>query len=170
MTADTLAPTKVTDTAGLDEYGKDSLKLSALFQHAANDLSQAYLKKDAYTYAKYTPPVIIKTYGSADRYRAKVQEVLNSDPIVFDRIVSGPVKRIQAAVDDDGYGHGWYCLMPVRRFRNINGKPAMEIQWLGGQTLDMGKTIYFLDVTGKPREQILQIMPDLRFVLDKEAM
>jgi hypothetical protein len=170
MLADTLVPTSVKDTLNLDEYGKDSLKLSAAFQLAANELSQAYLKKDVFLYCKYTPPNIVEANGGPAKYRARVKEIFATDHVLFDRIVSGPVKRVQAAVDDEGYGHGWYCLMPVRRFRTINGKPGMELQWLGGQTLDMGKTIYFLDITGKTRQQIEQVMPDLRFVLDQEAM
>lgn len=169
LTADSIAPTSLKDTANLDEYGKDSLKMSAAFQHAANVLSKAYQNRDVVTYSQFTPPVVIKMYGSPEAYRSKVREFMMRDTPVFDRVVSGPVKRVQAAVDNEGYGHGWYCLMPVRRFRKKGGKDVMEIQWLGGQTLDMGKTIYFLDVTGKPREQIMQIMPDLRFVLDQEV-
>lgn len=170
MIADSIAAPSLKDTAGLDEYGKDSLKISAAFQHAANVLSRAYREKDVVTYAQFTPPAIIKMYGGADIYRSKVKAYMQQDSLVFTRVVCGPVKRIQPAIDNEGYAHGWYCLMPVRRFRNSGGKEIMEIQWLGGQTLDLGKTIYFLDVTGKPREQIMQIMPDLRFVLDQEAL
>lgn len=103
------------------------------------------------------------------KYMDRLKTLFATDKPQFDRIVSGPVKKIAPAIDDEGYGHGWYCLMPVRRFTTVNGKKTMEMQWLGGQTLDMGKNIYFIDITGAPREKILQIMPDLRFVLDEEA-
>lgn len=170
MLADSITPVMPKDTANLDEYSKDSLKLSFAFQRAANKLTSSFQNKDVATYATFTPPSIIKMYGGIEQYRHRVKEVFNADKTVFSRIVTGPVKRVKAALDDQQYGHGWYCLMPVRRFRKENGKEIMEIQWLGGQSLDMGKTIYFLDITGKSREQILQIMPDLHFVLDEEVL
>jgi hypothetical protein len=39
---------------------------------------------------------------------------------------------------------------------------------LAGQTLNMGKDIYFIDITGIPKEKIFQLIPDFHFVLDKE--
>ena len=165
--SDSIIPPSLKDTLGLDEYGKDSLKMCVAFQLAANKLSRAYMEKDVLTYSSFTPPEILKMYGGPEKYRSRVKELLSQDHVEFDHIISGPVKRVQAAVDNDGFAHGWYCLMPVRNYIKKDGK--MEMQWLGGQTLDGGKTIYFLDITGKPKEQILQIMPDLvHFVLDQE--
>jgi hypothetical protein len=42
-----------------------------------------------------------------------------------------------------------------------------DIKWMGGQTLDEGKTVYFIDITNVPPENIMQIMPDLKVVLIK---
>lgn len=170
MTADSITPAQLKDTVGLDDYGKDSLRMSIYFQRAANALSQAYLTKDVPTYCKYSAPVLVNAAGGMSAYMQRVREkVFDNNYLTYDRLVTGPAKRIGAAIDDQGYAHGWYCLMPVRRFRHEGGKEIMEVQWLGGQSLDMGKHIYFLDVTGKPREAILQVMPDLRLILDQEA-
>jgi hypothetical protein len=50
-------------------------------------------------------------------------------------------------------------------FRTEAGKTLQDIKWMGGQSLDEGKTIYFIDITNMPPEKIMQIMPDLRIVL-----
>lgn len=169
QTIDSIQTPNLKDTAGLDEYAKDSLRMAIAFQIAANDLSRAFRNKDVIAYCKYSPPTLIKMFGGIEKYRSRVKESFEKNPVAFSRILSGPVKRVKAALDDDQYAHGWYCLIPVRRFTVENGQEVMEMQWLGGQTLDEGKNICFLDVTGKTREQIMQIMPDLRFVLDEET-
>ena len=68
---------------------------------------------------------------------------------------------------DQGYLQGWYCLLPVRMFRTEAGKTMQDIKWMGGQSLDEGKTIHFIDITNLPPEKIAQIMPDLQVVLVK---
>jgi len=52
-------------------------------------------------------------------------------------------------------------------FRTEAGKTLQDVKWMGGQTLDEGKTIYFIDITNLPPEKIAQIMPDLQVVLVK---
>ena len=52
-------------------------------------------------------------------------------------------------------------------FRREAGKVMEDIKWMGGQTLDEGKTVYFIDITNVPPENIMQIMPDLKVVLVK---
>lgn len=164
-----IVPQNQADTVGLDEYGKDSLHMSIAFQLAANELSRSFKNHDLVAYCKFTSPTLVKMYGGMEKYRARVKQSFDSDSVVFKKILSGPVKRVQAAIDNEGYEYGWYCLMPVRRIRVENGNEIVEEQWLGGQSLDKGKTIYFLDITGKTRDQILKVMPDLRFVLDQEV-
>lgn len=168
-TEEGIVPQNHADTVGLDEYGKDSLRMSIAFQLAANELSRSFKNHDVVAYCKFTSPTLVKMYGGMEKYSARVKESFDSDSVVFKKILSGPVKRVQAAIDNEGYEYGWYCLMPVRRIRVENGNEIVEEQWLGGQTLDKGKTIYFLDITGKTRDQILKVMPDLRFVLDQEV-
>jgi hypothetical protein len=162
-----IAPPKYSDTMGItDPMAKDSIKLTIAFQMAANDLGMAYINKDPNTYAKYTLPAIEKAAGGKSAYLQKLQSVFK-DPNnpTYTKILSGPIQRTRARLDDQGYLQGWYCLMPVRIFRTEAGKTLQDIKWMGGQSLDEGKTIYFIDITNMPPEKIMQIMPDLRIVL-----
>lgn len=170
MTADSIIPPSLKDTAGMPEYNKDSLRMAIAFQRAANQLCGVLKNKDAEGYLKYTPPAVLKVFkGQTSLYLAKLREGFAAEAGTTDRIVAGPMKRVSAALDDQGYSHGWYCLMPVRRFVTTNGKRVMEMQWFGGQSLDEGRTCYFLNVTNIERNKILSLIPDLRFVLDLEA-
>lgn len=168
-TAAGIAPPNIEDTASLnDPMAKDSLKMHVAFQLAANELSGAYLNKDAGTYAKYTLPSIIKANGGDVAYRQKLAMVFQDPgtPSYF-KVLSGPLQRTKAKLDDQGYLQGWYCLLPVRMFRTEAGKTMQDIKWMGGQSLDEGKTIHFIDITNLPPEKIAQIMPDLQVVLVK---
>ena len=164
-----IAPPKLADTLGVtDPMAKDSIKVHIAFQLAANELSNAYINKDAKTYAKYTLPAIVKANGGMEAYENKLGMVF-SDPETpaYFKLLSGPLQRTKAKLDDQGYLQGWYCLLPVRMFRTEAGKTLQDVKWMGGQTLDEGKTIYFIDITNLPPEKIAQIMPDLQVVLVK---
>jgi len=164
-----IAPPKFTDTSSVsDPMAKDSIKVHIAFQLAANELSSAYINKDAKTYAKYTLPAIVKANGGIESYENKLGMVFNDPgtPSYF-KLLSGPLQRTKAKLDDQGYLQGWYCLLPVRMFRTEAGKTLQDVKWMGGQTLDEGKTIYFIDITNLPPQKIAQIMPDLQVVLVK---
>ncbi len=164
-----IAPPKIEDTASIkDPMAKDSLKMHVAFQLAANELSGAYMNKDAAVYAKYTLPAIIKANGGDVAYLQKLNMVFKDPgtPTYF-KVLSGPLQRTKAKLDDQGYLQGWYCLLPVRMFRTEAGKTMQDIKWMGGQSLDEGKTIHFIDITNLPPEKIAQIMPDLQVVLVK---
>jgi hypothetical protein len=164
-----IAPPKYTDTSNLkDPLAKDSLRMHIAFQLAANELSTAYINKDANLYAKYTLPAIIKANGGMESYLRKLDLVFK-DPgtPAYQKVLSGPLQRTKARLDDQGYLQGWYCLLPVRMFRMESGKTVQDIKWMGGKTLDEGKTIYFIDITNMPPEKVAQIMPDLQVVLVK---
>lgn len=168
-TAAGIAPPKLSDTANIkDPLAKDSLRMHVAFQLAANELSGAYINKDAATYAKYTMPSIIKANGGETTYKQKLDMVFKDPgtPSYF-KVLSGPLQRTKAKLDDQGYLQGWYCLLPVRMYRTEAGKTLQDIKWMGGQSLDEGKTIYFIDITNLPPEKIAQIMPDLQVVLVK---
>ena len=164
-----IAPPHLADTANFtDPLAKDSLKLSIAFQKAANELGTAYLKKDVNGYAKFCLPAIEKMAGGPAAYRAKLQSIFqDKNATQYFKILSGPIQRTKASLDDQGYLQGWYCLMPVKMFRREAGKVLEDIKWMGGQSLDEGKTIYFIDITNVPPENIMQIMPDLKVVLVK---
>jgi len=170
LISDSITPISLADTLGKDELGKDSIKFANLFQREANRLMRAEKDKDYNSIASFVPPEIIsKTYKGKDNYIARLKQK-DANAILYDRIICGPARRIAPAVDDQGYSTGWYCLMPVRSFRTIGGKKGYDERWLGGQASIDGKQVYFLDVTGLPREIVIQVMPDLvRFILDKEA-
>jgi hypothetical protein len=164
-----IAPPKISDTLGLsDPMAKDSIKMHIAFQLAANELSNAYINKDAKIYAKYSLPAIIKANGGIAMYENKLNQVFK-DPATpsYFKVLSGPLQRTKAKLDDQGYLQGWYCLLPVRMFRTEAGKTLQDVKWMGGQSLDEGKTIYFIDITNLPPEKIAQIMPDLQVVLVK---
>jgi hypothetical protein len=164
-----IAPPKYTDTLKFsDPLAKDSVKLSIAFQRAANELGTAYLNKDVNGYAKFCLPAIEKMAGGPAGYRAKLQSIFaDKKATQYYKILSGPIQRTKASLDDQGYLQGWYCLMPVKMFRREAGKVMEDIKWMGGQTLDEGKTVYFIDITNVPPENIMQIMPDLKVVLVK---
>ena len=164
-----IAPPKYTDTLKFsDPLAKDSVKLSIAFQRAANELGAAYLNKDVNGYAKFCLPAIEKMAGGPAGYRAKLQSIFQDKKATqYFKILSGPIQRTKASLDDQGYLQGWYCLMPVKMFRREAGKVMEDIKWMGGQTLDEGTTVYFIDITNVPPENIMQIMPDLKVVLVK---
>lgn len=155
------------DTASLESLSVDSLKMCAAFQTAANEFTTGYKNKDAKIYVKYSHPAIVKMNGGMDKFIAKVGPFMKLDTFKFAKMITGPVKRVEPAVDPKGKVAGWYCLMPVRRWITNNPKD-FRVQWLAGQTLNMGKDIYFIDITGIPKEKIYQLIPDFHFVLDKE--
>jgi hypothetical protein len=167
LLADSIIPASLKDTANLDEYGKDSLQVSIGFQRSANAMSLSYKNGDLPGYIHYLHPSVIKIYGGVDATLAKMKKRDAQSPMKFTRIITGPPKKIAAALDQDGYAHGWYCLMPVRSFRDENGKEVMDIRWLGGQTLDRGKTCHFIDITNVPNNDIYRLLPDMRFVIEE---
>lgn len=165
-----IAPPKFSDTINItDPLAKDSIKMQIAFQLAANELSAAYINKNAKTYARFTLPTIVTASGGASAYLQKLQGVFNNpNTPVYSKILSGPIQKTKPRLDDQGYLQGWYCLMPVRMFRKEATKTIQDIKWMGGQSLDEGKTIYFIDITNMPPEKIMQIMPDLRVALIQE--
>lgn len=170
MTADSIVPPSLKDTAKFTElYDKDSLRMAIAFQLAANEMCKVLKQKNAEGFVKFTPPAVIKVFGGEEKFVANLKKGFAEESGTIDRIVAGPVKRAAASTDDQGYSHGWYCLIPVRRFVQQGGEVVMELQWFGGQTLDEGKKIHFMNVTKVPRDKIINLMPDLALVLDQEA-
>ncbi len=156
------------DTANIDETGKDSLKFTRLFQLAANRLCRAEKDKDYEELASFTPASIIKFYKSRTAYIERMKINDEGRP-VYEKILAGPIQKIAPATDDKGFAAAWYCLIPVRSYRKDGqGNEVVDMSWLGGQCDIKNKTVYFLNVTGLSREQIVQVMPDLTFVLDKK--
>lgn len=153
------------DTGKLDETGKDSLIFSRKFQLAANQMAKAEMEKNYDVLANYAPENILKKMGGREAYIARMKELDKNRP-VYGKIIAGPVKKVAPAVDDEGFSSAWYCLIPVRSYRSENGKELVDLSWLGGQANISGKGIYFLNVTNLSKEQISQVMPDLRFVLE----
>lgn len=159
---------QVKDTAGMDETGKDSLYFAWLFQKEANRLGRAETGRDYQTLASFAPEGVLKKFGGRNQYISRLKAAdENREP--YEKILNGPVKRVAPAVDEEGFSGAWYCLMPVRAYRQVEGREVVDMMWLGGQA-DLGsKKVVFLNVTNLSREQIMQVMPDLRFVLDAES-
>lgn len=156
------------DTVNKDETGKDSLKFTRLFQIAANRLCRAEKEKDYDELSSFTPASIIKFYKTKAAYIERMKINDEGRP-VYDKILAGPIQKIAPATDDKGFSAAWYCLIPVRSYRKDGqGNEVVDMSWLGGQCDIKNKTVYFLNVTGLSREQIIQVMPDLTFVLDKK--
>lgn len=156
------------DTAGMDETATDSLRFAWLFQKEANRLGRAELARDYAALASFAPEGVLKRFGGKDAYISRLKAA-DAERTAYTKVLNGPVKRVAPAVDEQGYSSAWYCLMPVRAYRMQDGKEVVDMMWLGGQaSLNGGKAV-FLNITSLSREQILQVMPDLRFVLDNEA-
>ena len=156
------------DTAGRDETGKDSIKFTRLFQLSANRLCRAEQAKDYAELASFTPNSIIQFYKSKQAYIERMK-MNDEDRPQYDKILAGPIQKIAPATDDQGFASAWYCLMPVRSYRkNAQGSDIVDVAWIGGQCNIKTQKVYFLNVTGLSREQIVQVMPDLTFVLDKK--
>lgn len=165
IVGDTVVPVDLKDTAKLDMMGKDSLRMMQAFQLAANRYSQAFLAKNTAICAEYALPAMIKAYKGEENYKNRLQQFFQTDPIQPERIVAGPIDRIGVKLDKEGYGYGWYCIMPVRRYLTQNGKKVVDIQYMAGQTLDEGKKIYFIDITGMPLGKIQMLMPDIDCII-----
>lgn len=168
IVGDTVVPVSLADTAGMELIEIDSVKMLAAFQRAANRYSQAFLDKNAEVCAEYALPSMIKANGGIETYKNRLNAYFARDPMVPDRVIAGPVERIGPKLDLEGYGHGWYCIMPVRRYFTINGKQTLDIQHMAGQSLDEGNHIYFIDITGMPWEKIEQVMPDIDFLIKQQ--
>lgn len=167
IVGDTVVPVSLADTVGLELIEIDSIKMLSAFQRAANRYSQAFLAKNAEVCAEYALPAMIQANGGIEKYKNKLNAYFARDPIVPDRVIAGPVERIGPKLDKEGYGHGWYCIMPVRRYITVEGKQMLDVQHMAGQSLDEGKHIYFIDITGMPWEKIEQVMPDIDFLVKK---
>lgn len=167
---DTVAVVDLThvDTSRLASFSVDSLKMCVAFQTAANEFTTGYKLKNIATYAKYSHPTIVKMNGGLESFKRRMSELVKSDTQKFAKMLTGPVKRVEAAIDPKGNITGWYCLMPVQRWPMKGKNNEIKVQWLAGQSLDRGKTIYFVDITGIPQEKIYQLMPDYHYLLDKE--
>lgn len=155
------------DTLKMESFSVDSIKMCAAFQTAANEFTTGYKMKNVPIYAKYLHPSIVKMNGGLEAFKSKIKTYIAQDTMRFSKMLTGPVKRVEAAIDPKGNVTGWYCLMPVRRWP-LYSKKEIKVQWLAGQSLDHGKNIYFIDITGVPKEKIYQIMPDYHFLLEKE--
>lgn len=167
-TLDSIPLPLLKDTLNKDETGKDSIRFACLFQLAANRLCRAEKEKDYAELASFTPQSIIKFYKSKEAYIERMKMSDEGRP-EYEKILAGPIQRIAPATDDNGFAAAWYCLIPVRSYRKDGqGNEVVDMSWLGGQCDIKNKNVYFLNVTGLSREQIVQVMPDLTFVLDKK--
>ena len=158
-----VSPPALPDTSNLSLYAIDSLKLHRLFWESANRLSQAFHTRNAQAYADYAPPGMVDRYGGKAAYEKAVSAMWAQNELPQAVKPLSPL-RVAAALDDEGYGHGWYALIPVRQ----QFGSEMRIQWLGAQTLDEGKHIYFIDISNAEKERIAQIMPDLHVALEND--
>lgn len=163
-------PIQQNDTSGTDEETKDSILFARKFQLAANALSKAENEKNYSKIVSYVPPGLINKYGSAAALAERLKSKdANSTAPKYEKVISGPVKKLAPDLDDKNEAGYWYCLMPVRSyFKKPDGSLQIDMRWLGGEIDVDGKHIYFLDITGKSREKILQVMPGLTVVLDKD--
>jgi hypothetical protein len=57
----------------------------------------------------------------------------------------------------------------VRSYATRNGQEVVDMSWLGGEAAINNKKVHFMNVSGVPREKILQVMPNLSVVLDEAA-
>jgi hypothetical protein len=158
-----VAPPALPDTSNLSLYAIDSIKLHRLFWESANRLSQAFHARNAQEYAEYAPPGMVDRYGGKAAYQKAVSAMWAQNELPQAVKPLSPL-RVAAALDDEGYGHGWYALIPVRQLFGSE----MRIQWLGAQTLDEGQHIYFIDISNAEKERIEQIMPDLHVALEND--
>ena len=156
------------DTSEMESFSVDSLKMCAAFQTAANEFTTGYKLKNVAIYAKYLHPSIVSMNGGIEKFKQKLVSYVKQDTAQYRKMVTGPVKRVEAAIDPKGNVTGWYCLMPVQRWPLYGNKKEIKVQWLAGQSLDHGQHIYFIDITGIPKENIYRIMPNFHFLLDKE--
>lgn len=167
-TLDSIPLPALKDTSGKDDTGKDSIKFTRLFQLAANRLCRAEKDKDYNELSSFTPESIIRFYKSKATYIQRMKMSDEGRP-EYEKILAGPIQRIAPAIDDKGFAQEWYCLIPVRSYRkDARGGKVVDMSWLGGQCNIKNQEVYFLNVTGLSREKILQVMPDLTFVLDKQ--
>ena len=136
-----IAPPKFTDTSGVsDPMAKDSIKVHIAFQLAANELSSAYINKDAKTYAKYTLPAIVKANGGIESYENKLGMIFNDPgtPSYF-KLLSGPLQRTKAKLDDQGYLQGVVLLAASENVPHRSGKNLARCKMDGRTNLGRGQ-------------------------------
>ena len=167
-TLDSIPIPQVKDTTGKDEEYKDSLVFAQVFQLAGNRLASAEMKRNYQSLGDFAPEGILKFYGGKDRYISRLKQA-DSGVAAYKKVLVGPVKMVKAAKDDNGYASAWYCLIPVRSYATRNGQEVVDMSWLGGEAGINNKKVHFMNVSGVPREKILQVMPNLSVVLDEAA-
>jgi len=147
----------------------DSFRIRRAFQTSAKNFNAAFQKGNFDEFLNYLHPVIIAANGGKNSFKVRLQQIYNpNDTALYRQTLIGPVSQMIGVRDPKGNLTGWYCTMPVRRW--LKGAPDQEfqLQWLGGQTVNDGKNCYFLDITQIEKEKIYQIMPDFRYLLEKQ--
>ena len=149
---------------GISPEKLDSLRVRKKFNQSAQAFWDAYVKNNFDIYVRYLHPTIIRSLGGTEEFKKRAQAMKSQDPYDYDEVMVGPVDSMSAARNERGDITGWYCILPIRRW--VKGAPddQYQLQVLAGQTTDHGKNCVFADITNTPKEKILLLMPDMRFL------
>ncbi len=142
----------------------DSLRVRKKFNQSAQSFWDAYVENNFDIYVRFLHPTIIRSLGGTEEFKKRAKAMKSQDPYDYDKVVIGPVDSMSAARNERGDITGWYCILPIRRW--VKGAPdnQYQLQVLAGQTTDHGKNCVFADITNTPKEKILLLMPDMRFL------
>lgn len=149
---------------GISPEKLDSLRVRKKFNESAQNFWDAYKDGNFDIYVRYLHPTIIRSLGGTAEFKRRAKAMKAQDPYEYDEVMVGPVDSMSSARNERGDITGWYCVMPIRRW--VKGAPAdqYQLQVLAGQTTDHGKNCVFADITNMPKEKILLLMPDMRFL------
>jgi len=149
---------------GISPIKLDSLRVRKKFNESAQNFWDAYKDGNFDIYVRYLHPTIIRSLGGTEEFKRRAKAMKAQDPYEYEEVMVGPVDSMSSARNDRGDVTGWYCVMPIRRW--VKGAPAdqYQLQVLAGQTTDHGKNCVFADITNMPKEKILLLMPDMRFL------
>ena len=128
----------------------------------ADTLSNAFRDQNWNRYLSITYPGLISYYGGTRSFQSYIQRVrsVSNTTAIRDHVA---LDLMQISANDSGE---WQCVIRKTGSTVIDGKKAMIISYLIGQSTDNGNSWKFLDVTYNAREKLNDIMPELFDSLD----
>ncbi len=118
----------------------------------ADSLIKSFHNSNFADYLNISYPGVVKYYGGKHRFTEYVRQERTL------REYFGEQLELTQLINEK---QEWQCVMKKINEQVINGKNAMVISYLVGQSKDEGKTWKYIDVAYNPVSNIREIMPDI---------
>lgn len=122
----------------------------------ADSLINAFRSNNLDQYLSLSYPGIVQYYGGRQGFREYLHRLrsLQKDLEEYPE----KIQLIQITTDSD---HEWQCVIRKSREGFVDGKKALIISYLVGQSIDKGKSWKYFDIAYNSVENVAYIMPDI---------